>query len=89
MVVVQSEAFNRSALATAVCVVVTSQLKWADAPGDVLLTPDETGLPRASVANVTQVVTLDKAQLRDRAGRLPRERLDEVLSGLGLVLGRR
>jgi mRNA interferase MazF len=70
-------------------VVVRSQLKCANAPRNALLTPDETGLPRPSVANVTQVVTLGKAELRDRTGRLAHQRLEEVLSGLGLGLGRR
>ncbi len=88
VVVVQSEAFNRSALATVVCVVITSQLKWAEAPGNVLLSPEESGLPKPSVANVTQLVRLDRAQLRDRTGRLPQRSLDEVLNGLGLMLGK-
>lgn len=75
VVVVQGDSFNRSALRTVVCVVLTSNLKWADAPGNVLLAPRATGLPRDSVANVSQVITLDKTSLTERAGRLPRPKL--------------
>ena len=59
VVVVQGDAFNRSALRTALCVPLTSNLRWAEAPGNVLLTARSTGLPRDSVANVSQLVTLD------------------------------
>jgi mRNA interferase MazF len=88
VLVVQSDAFNRSSLSTVVCVVLTSTVKWADAPGNVLLPPRATGLARDSVANVSQVVTLDKSNLTERVGRLPRPKLDLVLSGLDVVLGR-
>ena len=88
VVVVQADSFNRSALRTVVCVVLTSTLKWADAPGNVLLTARQSGLPRDSVANVTQVVTLDKAHLSERIGRLSRPKLDLVLAGLDLLVGR-
>ena len=88
VVVVQGEAFNRSALRTVVCVPLTSNLRWADAPGNVLLPTRSTGLPRHSVANVSQIITLDRALLTDRAGRLTRPKLGLVLSGIDLVLGR-
>jgi mRNA interferase MazF len=88
VVVVQGDPFNRSALRTVFCVVLTSNLKWADAPGNVLLSPRATGLPRDSVANVSQVVTLDKASLSQRIGKLPRLKLDLILAGLDIVLGR-
>jgi mRNA interferase MazF len=79
---------NRSALPTAVCVPLTSNLRWAEAPGNVLLTARSTGLPRDSVANVSQVVTLDRSVLTERVGRLSRPKLDVVLVGLDVVLGR-
>ncbi len=88
VVVVQGDAFNRSAIQTVICVGVTSNLKWAEAPGNVLLTARATGLTRQSVANVTQIVTLDKNALRERVGRLPTAKLDLVLTGIELVIGR-
>lgn len=88
VVVVQGDALNRSAVGTVVCVAITSNLKWADAPGNVLLTARSTGLARQSVANVTQIVTLDKSDLTERAGRLPGPKLDLVLAGIDTLLGR-
>ena len=88
VVVVQGDALNRSRLATAVCVPLTSNLRWADAPGNVLLAARATGLPRDSVANASQVVALDRSLLDERAGRLPRAKLELLLSGLDVVLGR-
>jgi mRNA interferase MazF len=88
VLVVQGDAFNRSTLATVVCVVLTSNLRWADAPGNVLLTADMTGLPRDSVANVSQVVTIDRSFLTDRVGTLPQSHLVLVLGGIDIVLGR-
>jgi mRNA interferase MazF len=88
VIVVQGDALNRSRIATVVCVPLTSNLKWAGAPGNVQFSPAATGLPKASVANVSQVVTLDKALLTDRTGKLSRARLESVLSGIDVVLGR-
>jgi mRNA interferase MazF len=88
VVVVQSDAFNRSRLATVVCVPLTSNLRWADAPGNVLLASKVIGLPKDSVANVSQLVTLDKASLTDRIGKLPKAKLELVLFGIDVVLGR-
>ena len=88
VVVVQGDALNRSRLATVVCVPLTSNLKWAGAPGNVYLSEDETNLPKPSVANVSQVVSLDKRLLTERVGKLSEESLDTVLAGLDLVLGR-
>lgn len=88
VVVVQGEAFNRSRIATVVCVPLTSNLRWAEAPGNVLLTSKETGLPKDSVANVSQVVTLDKSSLTDRVGKLSKAKLELVLFGIDVVLGR-
>jgi mRNA-degrading endonuclease toxin of MazEF toxin-antitoxin module len=73
---------------TVVCVPLTSSVKWADAPGNVMLSARLTGLPKNSVANVSQVVTLDKGLLTERAGRLPPAQLRLVLSGIDVMLGR-
>jgi mRNA interferase MazF len=63
VVVVQGDALNRSRIATVVCVPLTSNLKWADAPGNVLLSARATGLSKESVANVSQIVVVDKSFL--------------------------
>lgn len=88
VVVVQGEALNRSRIATVVCVPLTSNLKWAAAPGNVTLTARVAGLPKDSVANVSQVVTLDKTLLTERTGKLPHVKLQMVLAGIDVVLGR-
>ena len=88
VLVVQADAFNASRIATVVSVPLTSNLKWADAPGNVLLRSRETGLDRDSVANVSLMVAIDKGQLDERVGHLPRGTLDRVLAGIGVVLGR-
>ena len=88
VVVVQGDAFNRSAIGTVVSVPLTSTLRWADAPGNVRLSARSTGLPRDSVANVSQIVSLDRTLLTERVGKLSRLKLDLVLSGVDVVLGR-
>jgi len=88
VVVVQSDAFNRSRIGTVVCVPLTSNLRWADAPGNVPLTADLTGLPKDSVANVSQPVTLARDTLTDPVGKVPDAKLQLVLSGIQVVLGR-
>lgn len=88
VVVVQGEPFNRSRIHTVVCVPLTSNLRWADAPGNVRLTARATKLPKESVANVSQILTLDLSTLSDRAGKLSRMRLQAVLDGIDVVLGR-
>ena len=88
VVVVQGDALNRSRLATVVCVPLTSNLRWAEAPGNVLLPSRVTGLPKDSVANASQIVALDKGHLTERVGRLPSAKVDLLLSGIDVVLGR-
>ena len=88
VVVVQGDAINRSRIATAICVPLTSNLKWADAPGNVLLKLSATGLDKDSVANVSLLVAVDKAQLIERAGKISQRKLDLVLSGIDVILGR-
>ena len=88
VLVVQGDAFNRSRVATVVCVPLTSNLKWADAPGNVGLAAKSTGLAKDSVANVSQIVTLDRDLLTERVGRVSKRQLELVFAGLDLVLGR-
>jgi mRNA interferase MazF len=88
VVVVQGDAFNRSRIGTVVCVALTSNPRWADAPGNVLLTARATGLPKDSVANVSQLVTIDREALTERVGTLPKKKIELVLLGIDIVLGR-
>jgi mRNA interferase MazF len=88
VLVVQSDAFNRSRISTVVCVPLTSNLRWADAPGNVPLDETATGLPKESVANVSQIITLDRTALTDVVGKLPDSKLELVLYGIDVVLGR-
>ncbi len=84
----QGEALNRSRIATVVCVPLTSNLRWADAPGNVSLSARLTGLPKDSVANVSQIVTVDRDLLTERVGKLPRAKLELLLAGIDVVLGK-
>ena len=85
VVVLQHERFNRTRLATVVVVAITSKLKYAGLPGNVRLRRGEAGLPRASVVNVTQVATVDRALVGARIGSLSRGRLADVWAGVRLV----
>jgi mRNA interferase MazF len=88
VVVVQSDALNQSLIRTVICVPLTSNLKWALAPGNVRLSARVTGLPKDSVANVSQLLTLDKELLAKRVGRLPRAKLELLFLGINQVLGK-
>jgi len=88
VVVVQCDVLNESRIGTVVCVPLTSNLKWEGAPGNVLLKARTTGLSKDSVANVSLIVALDKRQLTECTGKLPRRELDLVLTGIEIVLGR-
>jgi len=88
IVVVQADPFNRSSLQTVVCVALTSNRRWARSPGNVELSERDSHLPRRSVANVTQLVTIDRDRL-EVVGRLPPAKLELILHGIDLVLGRR
>ena len=83
----QSDAFNRSRIRTVIGLVLTSNLRLVDAPGNVLVPAKASGLPKDSVANVSQVLTLDKDFLVELAGRIKGRLLSDVDSGLRLVLG--
>jgi mRNA interferase MazF len=88
VIVVQGDALNRSKIATAVCVPLTTNLRWADAPGNVLLSARSTNLAKDSVANVSQVIAIDRAILTERVAKLSRAKLELILSGIDVVLGR-
>lgn len=86
VLVVQTNAFNLSRIATVIVVTITSNLRLGTAPGNALLSADESGLPRDSVINVSQVITLDKSMLDEQVGMVSRKKLEEVERGLRLVL---
>ena len=85
-VVVQSDAFNLSRIQTVIVAVITSNTRLAEAPGNLALTPAQSGLPRESVINVSQLITLDKRYLSERVSTLPSEQLSGLNEGLRLVL---
>ncbi|MCX7011259.1 MAG: type II toxin-antitoxin system PemK/MazF family toxin [Candidatus Sumerlaeota bacterium] len=84
-VVIQNNVFNHSRINTTVVCALTSNLRRAQAPGNVLLDPKEAGLPKPSVVMVSQVFTVDKSQLIERIGTLSRARVRQVLDGLRLL----
>ncbi len=88
VIVVQGDSLNRSRIATIVCVPLTSNLQWAEAPGNIVLTADETDLPKESVANVSQIVAIDRSLLTKRAGKLSSRHFSLLLGGIDIVLGR-
>lgn len=85
-VVIQNNLFNRSQIRTVIVLALTSNLKRADVPGNVLLENGEANLPRQSVANVSQVFTVDKSQLDEYIGTLSSRRVREILNGIRLVI---
>lgn len=86
VLIVQSDAFNRSRLRTVLAVVLTSNVRLLDAPGNVLIPAKAAGLPKDSVANVSQVITVDRDVFTEPAGRLRGALLKDVDNGLRLVL---
>jgi mRNA interferase MazF len=86
VLLVQSDPFNRSRIATVVVAAMTSNLALAEAPGNVRLTRRMSGLKKESVVNVSQLFTLDRAALGERVGRVPPSKMAEVDAGLRLVL---
>ena len=85
-VVVQNDVFNRSRLTTVIVCALTSNLRRAEAPGNVMLPRGEGQLAKDSIVNVTQSFTIDKGELTDRIGRLGGDRLADILRGIRLVL---
>ena len=88
VVVIQCDDFIRSAIRTLVCVPMTGNLRWATAPGNVLIPREGTGLAMDSVANVSQIIALDREVLTERIGEVSEEQLDLIFAGIDVVLGR-
>ena len=88
VLVVQGDAFNRSRIRTVVCGPLTSNPRWAEAPGNVMLAARATGLPKDSVANASQIITLDRDSLTEEVGKLSKRQLELVLTGIDIILGR-
>jgi mRNA interferase MazF len=86
VLVIQSDAYNESRLATVLVAVITSNTALATMPGNVFLPSASTGLPRDSVVNVTAVVTLNKSDLGEHSGQVPDSLIDEVNRGLRRIL---
>jgi mRNA interferase MazF len=86
VLVIQANSFNQSGIRTVIVAVLTGNLRLADAPGNVLLPARVSGLPRDSVVNVSQLLTLDRSFLTEEVGRLPGRLLADVDAGLRLVL---
>lgn len=86
VLIVQADAFNRSRIRTVLAAILTSNLRLLDAPGNVLLPKRASGLPRDSVINVSQIVTLDRGFLVERVARVPSSVMARVDAGLKLVL---
>jgi mRNA interferase MazF len=88
VLIIQGDDINRSRIATTICIPLTSNLKWAAAPGNVSLSAAISGLDRDSVAQVALILAVDKAFLTEHVGRVPMRVLEHVFSGLDVVLGR-
>ena len=87
VLIMQSDAFNRSSIRTVVVAVITSNLALAEAPGNVHLPRKQSGLPKSSVVDVSQPITIDRSYLEDCLGALPARLLGQVDAGIRLVLG--
>jgi mRNA interferase MazF len=85
-VIVQSDAFNQSRINTVIAVVITSNFRLSEAPGNVLFSKKDSNLPKKSVANVSQLITVDKSYLTEKIGKLSPEKLKELETGIRLVL---
>ncbi len=88
VLVVQGDAFNRSRIATVMVVPLTSNLRLVEAPGNVSLPARATGLPKDSVANVSQLIAVDRQLLTERVGHVSRGLLQTVFAGIDIILGR-
>ena len=86
VLVIQDDIFTQSRIRTVIVVVITSNTQLAEAPGNVLLPRQASGLPKDSVANVSQILTLDKAFLVERIGSLPNSLQEQVDEGLRKIL---
>ena len=88
VVIVQGDNFNRSNIATAVVVPLTSNTRLAAMPGNVLLPSSSTGLPKDSVANVTQIIAIDRSLLTQRIGRISQRQLELIGQGFDILFDR-
>ena len=88
VIVVQGDSLNASRIATVICVPLTNNLRWANAPGNLSVSARLSGLAKDSVANVSQIISLDKELLTERVGKLPRAKIELLLAGIDVVLGR-
>lgn len=86
ILVIQNDGFNRSQIQTVIAVVITSNLDLAQAPGNVYLPKNQTDLPKDSVANVSQIITLDKAFLSEKITQLDETLMERIDEGVRLVL---
>ena len=84
-VVIQNNLFNKSRINTVVVCALTSNIKRAQAPGNVLLEKDEANLPKQSVVNITQIFTVDKTQLNEYIGTVTKKRVWQIIEGIRLV----
>ena len=87
LLILQSDDFNRSRIQTAIALVITSNLRLAEAPGNVVLSKKDSGLPRRSVVNVSQVITVDRSFLAEKVRKLGPDKVREIEMGVRLVLG--
>ncbi|MEJ2307204.1 MAG: type II toxin-antitoxin system PemK/MazF family toxin [candidate division WOR-3 bacterium] len=86
VLILQSDAFNRSNINTVICAVITSNIRLARAPGNVILSKKNSNLPKKSVVNVSQIVTLDKSYLTECVGAISKNLMGKVENGIKLVL---
>ncbi|OIO01096.1 type II toxin-antitoxin system PemK/MazF family toxin [Candidatus Desantisbacteria bacterium CG_4_10_14_0_8_um_filter_48_22] len=84
--IIQSDIFNHSPINTVVACLLTSKLQRAGSPGNVLLTKGEANLPKSSVVNISQIVTVDKSMLIEKIGTLSRQRVIEIIKGIHLLI---
>jgi len=87
VLIIQDNQYNQSRIATVIVLSITSNTRLADMPGNILLDKVESGLPKESVINVSQIATVDKSWLEDKVGSISKTLMEEVDYGLGLVLG--
>lgn len=85
-VVIQNNIFNESRINTVVVCALTSSLKHAEAPGNVLLSKDEANLKKESVVNISQIITVDKSDLIKKIGSLPLFRVKQIIEGVKLLI---
>ena len=85
VVIIQNNVFNRSPLGTVLVCALTTNLRRAKAPGNVLLDENEADLPKQSVIVVSQILTIDKLELIDKIGNLSKGRIKEISEGIRLI----